>query len=351
MPGILDKKVKFIDLVVTQEGRRQMAQGGFRPSFASFSDKNAVYDSTNSSILPVSESLCFQTPSDMPDDQIVYESDDAGNLFVGLPDGSYSIVGNDVFKRDYSTSGSVNFDHAKESDFSSTVELVRANTVDSFKRNKFIRTWTGIRTDPKEFKTDIEEHTFVVSNSVPFPRLPKNAEININATETFMFDNKLTHHKNFQYLPPVNKDGSSYGVYQDLRSTTKETFADIKRQLGITIVPESDFIEEEDVVYNYSGDFKVKNRAPNTSTETFISREYARINFTNSHGASNIIAQVFEEDPTEGTVKKLDIVDAGMFLDETDPERPEKHVFYLGKIMFDSYNVPSFINIFTMIMD
>lgn len=351
MPGILDKKVKFIDLVVTQEGRRQMSQGGFRPTFASFSDKNAVYDATNSSIQHVSESLCFQTPTNMPDDQIVYETDDSGNLFVGVADGSYSIVGNEVFERNNIVSESVSFAHSTGEGFASTSTLIKAGTINSFKRNKFIRTWTGIRADPKEFKTNIEEHTFVLSNSVPFPTLPSNATININSTETFMFDNKLTHHKNFQYMPPVNKDGSSFGTYQDLRSTSKETFSDIKRQLGISIVPDTDFIEEEDVVYNYSGDFKVKNRAPNTESTTVISREYARINFTNSFNATDIIGQVYEEDPTTGKLVKLDIIDAGTFIDEDDPSRPEKHVFFFGKIMFDSYTVPSFINIFTMIMD
>ena len=49
---------------------------------------------------------------------------------------------------------------------------------------------------------------------------------------------------------------------------------------------------------------------------------------------------------------KLDIIDAGSFIDNEDPnKRYEKRVFYVGKIYLDDYNTPTFINIFTIIMD
>ena len=62
--------------------------------------------------------------------------------------------------------------------------------------------------------------------------------------------------------------------------------------------------------------------------------------------------QIFESDPNRATIKKLDIIDAGTFYEETDINRRyEKQVFYVGKIYFDDYNSPTFINIFTIIMD
>ena len=62
--------------------------------------------------------------------------------------------------------------------------------------------------------------------------------------------------------------------------------------------------------------------------------------------------QLFEIDDSRGKLKKLDIVDAGVFFDDEDVnQRFEKQVFYVGKIFLDSYNTPTFINIFTIIMD
>ena len=116
-----------------------------------------------------------------------------------------------------------------------------------------------------------------------------------------MFDNKLAHNRNFQFLPPQNENGSAYGAYEDLRSTTRETFADIKNHLGITIMKPYEPLEQTDTA--------------------------------------------------KGTVTKLDIVDAGEFYDEDDEEKPTKHVFYAGKIMFDTMNIPSFVNFFTIIFD
>ena len=41
--GILDNKTRFIDLVITQEGKRQIASGKLRAEFASISDTATFY--------------------------------------------------------------------------------------------------------------------------------------------------------------------------------------------------------------------------------------------------------------------------------------------------------------------
>ena len=44
MAGILDKKTRVMDVIVTREGRRQMADGDLRATFASFTDKHTFYE-------------------------------------------------------------------------------------------------------------------------------------------------------------------------------------------------------------------------------------------------------------------------------------------------------------------
>ena len=62
--------------------------------------------------------------------------------------------------------------------------------------------------------------------------------------------------------------------------------------------------------------------------------------------------QMFEIDESRSLLKKLDIVDAGVFYDEEDINlKYEKRVFYAGKVFLDSFNTPTFINMFTIIMD
>ena len=202
----------------------------------------------------------------------------------------------------------------------------------------------------------MDKHTFAISNSVPFPRGPNDAsvEIDLDNAETFMFDSKLAHVKNFQYLPPVNQDGTAYGVYQDFRSTTKESLADIYASLNIAKLPDTSYeTVTNETVYDTVDDYKVLNRAPGlTFNQVTIPREFVQIHFTETSSENNILAQIFEEEKNTGSFIKLDIVDAGEFpYDESDPERPAKHVYYVGKILFDSNNIPTFVNIFTMFFD
>lgn len=357
MSGILNKKINLIDLVVTQEGRRQMSLGGFVPVFASFSDKDVDYGSLHQSTTAAADKLYFQTPSALPDDQIVFETDDSGRLLVVDNTEKFSIVNDDVYlltsSDDPYASGSDYFSVSVTGEqFASTVELIKDRTLESFQRNKMIKTLSGFEADSKEFKTNIDNHTFVISNSVPFPKGPLTNENDIDNAETFMFDSKLAHNQNFMYLPPKNVNGDSYGEYEDLRSLNRETFEDIKLKLGILKIPEYDKFQEDNTVFNYEGDLVIKNRAPNLPFDsTLISRECAQIYFTKTSEFNNFIGQFFEEDKTNGKIKKLDIVDAGEFTDDLDEEKPAKHVYYVGKVLFDSNNIPTFVNIFTVILD
>ena len=172
MAGILDKKIKFIDLVVTREGRKQMSFGGFRPTYASFSDKEVDYDSLGKSSTETSEKLYFETPSAMSDDLIIFETDDAGHMLVAENTEKFSIVNDDVYLLTASGGSSVDYLSVTGSQFSSTIDLIKDRTLESFQRNKMIKTLSGFDLDSKVFETNINEHTFVISNSVPFPKGP-----------------------------------------------------------------------------------------------------------------------------------------------------------------------------------
>ena len=340
-----------------------MSMGMFRPTFASFTDKHTFYEDKEDSARNTSERIYFQTPSSLGIDKIVYEFDDRGRLvFESVSDdpASFTILGDVLF----ATGSVTNADKSKlmpqtGSAFASTVETVKGRVLEAFTDNKFIRTVGGIDLKQKTFKTNIDDHTFAISNSVPFSFGPDNAIGNMDNIESFMFDSKLTHIKNFKFLPPVNENHTEenqnfFGIYEDFRSTTKESLSDIYSQLNINTFPNEDFVATEgETVYDTVDDYKVLNRAPGLLPgQVNITKEYVQINFTETSDLNNLLTQFYEEDKNKGTITKLEIIDAGEFpFDENDVERPAKRVFYVGKIFFDQNNIPSFINYFTVFFD
>jgi len=355
MAGILNKKTRFIDLVITQEGKRQIAQGQLKAEFASLSDKSVYYELSDRTE-DVKTRAYFET-METPNNVIVLEKDDSGKLvdFDFSPTGS--IVGENIFSKEIDSSPEDlhKLKMSKGDQFASLSAALPSSFLRHFVANQFIGTTTD--NENEKFELNIspkDELKFAISNSVPFGTGPKKEVINVNNAEPFLLDPKLTHLPNFQYLPPTNIDGSAYGSYSDLRNLTKETWEDIKNSLGFKHFEEVDeFLDENDNLrIDKDGDYKVLNRRKLLPTDTQIIKEYKVIKFKNTSDQNNLLMQLFEIDDSRGKLKKLDIVDAGVFFDDEDVnQRFEKQVFYVGKIFLDSYNTPTFINIFTIIMD
>ena len=357
MSGILDKKKRFIDFVVTQQGKRKFAENNFSPSFVSLTDKDSIYDEEKAKSIAAASDyarLSLETPFRQTTDVIIHEFDDSGKLLVYDIEGT-SIVGDKIFVDSNSTTDLKKI-IATGSIFASNNAITDAS-IKRFKRNKFIRTTDAYEEDNTSFEIFPEKHTFVMSNSTPFPKGPLTEGIDIDNAEPLMFDDKLSHFGNFQYLTPKNKDGSNIATYEDLRGTSKKTFKDIKDGLRIKNIPESFFDQNDTVTNNISinkdESLKILNRAPLQELSTIISKEHVSINFKKSSYQNNVILQIYEKNFTKSEILKLDIVDAGEFFDNenTSDKRPRKHVYYVGKLLKDNKDYSTFINLFTLIWD
>lgn len=355
MAGILDKKKRFIDLVITQEGKRQMSQGNLRAEYASLSDASVAYN-LNDRAEDVRKRIYFET-MESPNNVIVLEKDDSGKLldFDFSPTGS--IVGNNIFaKPENATPEDLHrLKMSSGSQFASLSEALPASFLKHFVANQFIGTTESSQNS--NFELNISpgnEIKFAISNSVPFATGPKKEVLNVNDAEPFLLDSKLTHLPNFAYMPPVNIDGTPYGKYKDLRNLNREEWPDIKRSLGFSHFEEIDeFVEDDDDLrIDKDGDFKVQNRRSLLPTDTVLTKEYRVIKFKKTSDHNNLLMQIFEIDESRSKLKKLDIVDAGVYYDDDDVNlKYEKRVFYVGKIFIDSFETPTFINMFTIIMD
>ena len=350
--GILDKKTRFIDLVVTQEGKRQIAAGKLKAEFASLSDCNAFYDKSESD--SVQNRLYFEV-LERPENAIVLEKDDSGVLFPFDFSPTGSIVGDDIFKGEV-VSNVVQMKAATGSQFASSQAEILDASLKHFVKNYFIGT-----EDPQErnnFELSNKEITFTISNTQPFLDSPYKEVINVDDAEPFFLDSKLAHIPNFQFLPPVNEDGSNYGVYEDLRSTTRESWDDIKAELGDEFSNVSDDLsgDNTNLLDNLAGppgylSQKLLQNGQLPQEVTIPRKQVETILFNKTSTDNNLLIQVYE-DSDGPKMTKLDVVDAGVFNDPSDPNnRTRKRVFYIGKVFFDTFKVPTFVNIFTIIMD
>lgn len=80
MSGILDSKSRILDAILTIEGRRQMAGGTFNVSYVTFDDVGVSYvpDPVDGHADPTTK--IYLEACNLPQDQIVFESNDEGSL-------------------------------------------------------------------------------------------------------------------------------------------------------------------------------------------------------------------------------------------------------------------------------
>ena len=351
MAGILDSKTRFIDLIVTQEGKRQIASGKLRAEYASLSDSQVFYDKTE--VADVSNRIYFQA-MDSPNNVIVLEKDDSGKLIEFNFSATGSIVGNDIFDKDTTVTSSLKLKAVTGNAFASTTTSLMKSFTEHYDAQQIL---SSFERGGNKFELSTERISFAISNSVPFPNGPHGETINVNDAEPFFLDSKLTHLESFNFLPPVNMDGTPYGQYEDIRSLKRETLSDIKNTLG-----HEGFLDSgplEGIIKRKStssfrtdkiGDFDVINRQKLKSPSSNMLKQYKTVYFDKTSDENNLIMQIFEDGPGSKMIK-LDLIDAGAFHDKESEEYPEKRIFYAGKVYFDDLNVPTFINLFTIVLE
>lgn len=347
MAGILDKKTRFIDLIVTQEGKRQIAAGKLRAEYASITDMHTFYQK-GYTYSEVTDRIYFEA-MERPEHSIVMEKDDSGQLFTFDHSPTGSIVGNSIFEKESQIESDLHkLKIATGSQFASLSEEIEKTFLKHFQKNYFISSTDNI--GDNDFILNNYNLKYTITSVVPFSTGPNSSIINVNNAEPFMLDSKITHLPNFQFLPPVNEDGSEYGNYTDIRNTTLETWDHLINRFGnkAFVDHKFNFSSTTDTRKDTSGDATGKHIIFNKQIKT--KKEYKTITFDKTSKDNNLLIQMFQKN--KNTLQKLDIIDGGIFVEKNDPNKLyEKHVYYVGKIYLDDFNTPTFINLFTIIFD
>lgn len=80
MAGILDKKSRIIDAVLTVEGRRQLGEGTLSVSYATFTDGEVFYAPSSEYGHEDPTHRLYIEACNLPQDQIIFEANDEGKL-------------------------------------------------------------------------------------------------------------------------------------------------------------------------------------------------------------------------------------------------------------------------------
>jgi hypothetical protein len=383
MAGILDSKTRVLDAIVTNIGRSQIARGGLKIEFASFTDATTYYQADEVTANDdANMRIYFEAPGTKQQDFITFETDDSGRLLGYPKTPDMTIAGDELFKTDSSPSDINSLVFVSGSgDFASLSDGVLASSINNFKNNYIIGTTgnEGIK-DKRELRVKPDSHTFLISNTFPFAGNPRSAVANIDSVECLFLDKRLSHLPNFKFLPPMVKEASTevfnlkkekkreiggeqifLGSYKPLNEHQGEmTFTDVIKHLN---GKKSRGIDPDEWTSSTatklpwassnnggSGGRSTKKKfLPETSVT--VNRERSVMTFLKTSEENNIIMQIFEVDDNRLKFKKLDVIDFGEFTVDADEDRPNKHVFFVGKVFLNSFNIPTFVNIFTIILD
>ena len=403
MSGILDSKTRMIDAVVTEMGRRQMATGRLRVEYVSFTDSHTYYEADAvSGSSDARERIFFEAPGDKRQDFVTFETDDSGNLLGYPTDPKTSLVGSDLFKVDVSASVSdiTNFTYVSGSgDFASLSSGIVTSSIDHFKQLRIIGSTPTTRPEDLEQKFELNQNSveFIILNTHPFNDGPSDSQADINNVEPLFIDKRLSHIPNYKFLPPLVTEPHVYddsGVYRgfdldyemDRQANGSEVFLGSYAPLNETLEPltyehlmehlngegsqgvDPDYImdfqsAETITAWNSQGAdgsgstgdvigtvFGQQAGVINLSTLE-VARDRKYIYFDKTSEGNNLVMQMFEVDSGRLNFLKLDVIDYGEILVTNDDRRPSKRIFFAGKVYLDSNNIPTFVNLFTIIMD
>lgn len=318
MAGILDSKKRVMDTIITQEGKRQLAAGQFQIKYASFTDTYDYYEGDNIDGCTDATQRIHLEASHAPNDSIVIESDDSGKLIsfnsgaiVLDNDGSVIVHGpevDDVLDPSIETGDSVLADVEFNEDgnpiFSSLSSALIDTTFGSFDSHNIIRTEVYNETINNlsiERVSGPEKLTYTTSH--------ETKSLVKDEIPTFINDSAFFNINNFKYLPPINRDGTEIGSYNN--SITID-FEDVKSNIQAGVDAGDQIIIEDPI------DVLLKDK-----------NDY-----------DNIMIQVFEIQELTKKIIKLDLLDLGVFSD--------KRYFLAGKVRKNSSGEPYFLKIFIL---
>jgi hypothetical protein len=295
MAGILDSKQRIMDVIITKNGRRQIADGTFDIKYASFSDHGIFYRDDGTGVTDnADERIMFESFASNGD-VIIPEINNVAAISMNTSNGKKVVNGVIYGSGSYVQTGSIDV-------YSSSADIIQT-AVEHFDKLQIIGS------DDKFLNEKIYR---LFPSSIEFDYPPQSIR-KLSTLRPIYLDKNLTSHNNFKYLPPVYELNSEFrpmAAYSKLTGEPHTTIDTIKDEL------------EED-------------------------HEIEEVKIVHSDEIVNLLCQCFEI--TAKRINKLSIIDYGAYLNEKG--EVAGHVFHLGKVLRDEQSTPKFIKIMTVIFE
>lgn len=200
MSGILDKKSRLFDYQITTEGRKQIKNNDIRFVYASFSDKNIVYNidhlKSESNKVKVDNSEYFYLPLES-------STKDTNSFVNEFKFDSVNKSYTDIYY--FSFENDSNFlDDAR-----SNVSNVSISS--KIKNQNILLTKSSYSPDTFTFKIEstLDNNSIVFNNSLNITQYPTivNSKSSIKNIDSILHDKRFDSKINFMKMPPVNLSG------------------------------------------------------------------------------------------------------------------------------------------------
>lgn len=321
MAGILDGKSRMMDTIITKEGRRQIAEGNLRIRYVTFTDRHTFYVQEDEDATDDADDRIFFEATSRPQDQIIFETDENGDM---LPfDGDdVTVKWGRLFRKSkvesmyaqwYGKSKNVTLHEIPADGFAEATDELLESSANNFKNQQIIGSKDQF-TGESGFEISPKDVTFQITNTRPFNRR-QHHKANVEKVESLHQDFRLQHLPFFEYLPPVNKPkpgyaaGTRLGVYSRMTQQPEVSLKNLMRRVRY--------------------------------------RDKARIHYVNTSRDNNLVFQMLEVKP--GSVKKLAMIDYGEFSESSDPASASTRVCFIGKIFEDENGMKTFVNMFMLV--
>lgn len=316
MSGILDKKSRVIDFVITENGRSQMQSGDIRYRFATISDKSIVYtkdhelSKTKKADITDSEKhfLPLEASASLNDE--INKEFDLRNYFLN---GNNDILNVENFQNstDFDTSVNQFIAELSTGNYLKSLSYLTTSSVINKETNlKFFD--SGYLNNDLDFESNINLYDTISAVNVQKRNIPVIA-----------LDKRFSHKNNFLYLPPVDLNGED--LYQ------KENFKNI-----------NDLEEENTSGFLFSSYNKLKDNDEVQTRDLEIIKVLRNLEKNNdilkrvykledNTDINTFLFEMFEVKSIKNKIEKLNFIKIGSFYDRKS--LTTKRVYLVGKII------------------
>lgn len=326
MAGILDKKTRVLDYILTKEGRSQLKDGGdLRFVYATVSDRGLEYtskQSVNKLTFEEADQLFTTSSHKISDTERFYLGFEANSTFVDRLNPEYSLIGGVSYPK--STNNTID-EHGLnqfsiEEDFESLSASMTGSFTDKIHALKIIDTFNQIESEEIVLNNvdDLKDVTynFADFDIDKYPTLV-SSNLNLSKEKTLQEDLRFSHKNNFKKLVPVNKDGSQlFSSDSGVDLTNNYEFIFKKYEKGL------------DIPEGTSRDTTIKRIIKSLESDNGIYKTIFEV--TNPTENDIWITQIFETNSTDKKFDKLVAIDLGEFYFEDSGL--SKQIFLFGKV-------------------